>query len=83
MLAQFKISPERQQAIDDWLNFPVWAMLTVPTEYRYGEDPVYRVTRKFCRKVGMSPGEIVRAVKAGRIELIAKNKLPSRTDGPT
>jgi hypothetical protein len=57
-LAQFRISPERVQAIDDWNNFPVWAMLIAGGRWD-GERIVYEVTRKFCRE-------------AGQIELVVK-----------
>lgn len=68
-LSDFRLSPERQQAIDDCLNFPVWAMLTQPGVWT-AEGVTTRVTREFCRSVGMTPREILSAQKRGAIELV-------------
>lgn len=76
----FKISRERQEAIDDWLAFPAWAFLFAPSRWE-NDRMIYTVTRKFCREAGMTPRQIMRAVRGGTIELVPLKTMGSRAGG--
>lgn len=73
IFSEFKISREGQERIDRYLSLPVWGMMFATEPVPFGADgPKYRISRKKCREIGMTPRQITDCVRDGSLELLAE-----------